>query len=146
MSYATGEAAILTIIRAHANYDSDNTSRQDWKPLDSGKAAYYAILRPGAGENAQLSPTSFLRQWVTVVEVWQRYIDDTKPASLQARFDELVRQIEQYPTLDGASGVIDASVTGWGDMEEVQRTNGALWARWSFNVQWREEYTVTYAE
>jgi hypothetical protein len=145
MTYAVGEAAILTIIRAHADYNANNSSRQDWKLLDSGKASHYAILRPGPWLNERFTLANYRRQWTTVVEVWQRYIDDTKPGALVDHVDDLVRHVESYGALDGAAGVLDANVAGGGEMEEIQRTNGALWARWSFNVVWQEDYEVVYA-
>ena len=145
MGYATGEAAILTLIQALSDYDSDNTARQDWKPLHSGKAAVYAILRPGPWSTERVATNMHHDYWLTVIEVWRRYSDDTKPALLQTNVSDIVTQIRKYPTLNGASGVQDSNITGGPEMIEVTRANGSLWAKWEINCEWTEETTVTYA-
>jgi len=147
MAYSTGEAAILTLIRALSAYDSGNSARQDWKPLNSGKSAYYAILRPGPWSNEQIALTAFSRTWTTVIEVFRRYIDDTKPTLLQDDVTTIIEQLEKYPTLNGASGVQTAMINGGDDMQEVQYAeNGPLWAKWEVNCVWIEEKNVTFAE
>jgi len=143
MSYATGEAAILTLIRALSAYDSSNSDRQDWKILQSGKSSYYAVLRPGPMENERISPTIFHKTWTTVVEIWRRYIDDDKPVALQGDVGTVITQLEKYRTLNN-SGVVLAWIEGMDDMQEVTLANGSLWARWNINVRWIEETAVTY--
>lgn len=146
MGYSTGEAAILTLIRALTGYNSGNTARQDWKPLHSGKATTYAILRPGAWSTERASSVGYHDHWSTVIEVWRRYVDDTRPALLQDDVDTIVAQIRAYPTLNGASGVQDSNIVGGPEMVEVELKNSSLWARWDINCEWTEETTVTYAE
>ena len=146
MSYATGEAAILTLIRALSGYDTNNTDRQDWSLLGKGKAAVYAILRPGPWTNQRATITSSVRQWRTVIEVWRRYIDDSKPVALQSDVVTIVEQLEKYPTLNGASGVLRAEIVGGGNMEEIEiRTSKVLWAKWDIYCDWSEEKVITYA-
>lgn len=145
MAYSTGEAAILTLIRTLADYDADNTSRADWRILGQGASNKYIVLRPGAWEGSQLAITTRARTWSTVVECWLRYVDNTKPLSLQTEVETVMALLERYPTLNGASGVVRATVTGGDDMQEVKREDGSLWAKWSFTVQWIEEKAVTYA-
>ena len=146
MAYSTGEAAILTLIRALSGYDAGNTARQDWKPLNRGKAAYYAILRPDAWTSERISPTGYHDFYTTVIEVWRRYADDTRPALLQDNVNDIVVQLRKYPTFNGASGVQDSNITGGPAMVEVELNSGSLWARWDINCEWTEETTVTYAE
>lgn len=144
MSYATGEAAILTLVRALSAYDSENSTRADWRPLTRGKAQYYAILRPGKWTSEQLTMGSNARSWRTVVECWRRYADDTRPVALQDDVEAVAAQLEKYPTLNGA--VLDSMVTGGGDMVERELSNGSLWAVWEVYVDWQEEQDVSYAE
>lgn len=146
MGYETGEAAILTLIQILPDYDSTNTDRQDWKPLESGRAAYYAILRPGAWDSQPSSMTSYMDSWTTVIECWRRYSDDNKPLLLQSDVGTIVAHLRKYPTLNGASGVVRALVAGGENMEEVTLESGSLWARWNINVIWQEENQVTFAE
>ena len=111
-----------------------------------GKAAYYAILRPGPSDQTQMTIQSKLMSWRTVVEVWHRYIDDASPAGLAVYAEDIVDRLNKYPTLGGIA--VQAAVTSLGDMEEVERKSGtvsSLWARWNINVDWSEEKVITYA-
>ena len=146
MGYSVGESAILTLIRALSDYNSGNTARQDWKPLHRGKAAYYAILSPGPWTSERISPTGYHDNWTTVIEVWRRYVDDTRPALLQDNVADIIAQIRKYPTLNGADGVQDSKIPGGPGMVEVELGNGSLWARWDINCEWTEETEVSYAE
>lgn len=144
MSYSTGEAAILTLVQALGAYDSENATRQDWRPLARGKAQYYAVLRPGKWSNEQVTVSSNARSWRTVIECWRRYADDTRPMTLQDDVEAIVAQLEKYPTLNGA--VLDSIVSGGGDMLERELSNGSLWAVWEVYCDWQEEHSVSYAE
>ncbi|MCO5191364.1 MAG: hypothetical protein M9918_24635 [Anaerolineae bacterium] len=147
MSYSTGEARILEIIRLHADYDTTNSDRQDWKILHSGKSDRYAILRPGAWSNtANGLGGAFLRNWTTVVEVWVPYRDDTRPLTLQAAVNDLLAHLEKYPTLNSLTSVQDAMIAGGNEMQERELNNGSLWAVWELNCEWHEETAVTFAE
>ena len=146
MGYSVGEAAILTLVRAVTGFNSDNTARQDWKPLHSGKATVYVILRPGPWTPERMSSITYHDHWLTVIEVWRRYVDDTRPALLQDNVDDIVTQIRKYPTLNGASGVQGSDITGGPDMVEVELKNSSLWAKWEINCEWTEETEVSYAE
>lgn len=144
MSYATGEAAILTLLQALDAYDSENATRADWRPLTRGKAQHYVVLRPGKWSNEQVTVSSNVRSWRTVIECWRRYADDTRPMTLQDDVEAIVAQLERYPTLNGA--VLDSIVSGGGDMLERELSNGSLWAVWEVYVDWQEEHSVSYAE
>lgn len=144
MSYPVGEAAILTLLRTLSAYDSRNSSRQNWKILDSGTSDSYVILRPGSWNNEQSSMASNMRTWRTVIEVWRPYRDDTKPATLQADVTTIIEHLEKYHTLNDASGVIEAAIVGGGEMLEVTRANGSLWARWEVYCDWQEEKEVAF--
>ena len=149
MSYSVGEAAILTLIRTLSAYDTQNSSRQDWRILLSGKAPVYAVLRPGAWDNEQIAYAANLRSWQTVIEVFRPYRDDTYPVTLQDDIETIVALLETYPTLNGANGVQEFSVTGGNEMQEVvlgSEKNQSLWAKWEVNCGWQEEKEITYAE
>ena len=144
MSYASGEAAVLSILRLHADYNDKNTSRGTWKILDSGAAANYAVLRMGAATNEAHTPTSAMTTWATEIMVYRRYIDDGPSAiALQGDVQTLVEHIEKYPTLQGA--VTDAQVTTIGAMENIQMiANGPMWLRTIVSLQWQEERDIIY--
>ena len=144
MSYASGEAAVLSILRLHADYNDKNTSRGNWKILDSGAAANYAVLRMGAATNEAHTTTSAMTTWATEIMVYRRYIDDGPSAiSLQGDVQTLVEHIEKYPTLQGA--VTDAQVTTIGAMENIRmEAGGPMWLRTIVSLQWQEERDIIY--
>ncbi len=144
MSYASGEAAVLSILRLHADYNDKNTSRGNWKILDSGAAAHYAVLRMGAATNEAHTTTSAMTTWATEIMVYRRYIDDGPSAiSLQGDVQTLIEHIEKYPTLQGV--VTDAQVTTIGAMENIQMiANGPMWLRTIISLQWQEERDIIY--
>ncbi len=144
MSYASGEAAVLSILRLHADYNDKNTSRGNWKILDSGAAANYAVLRMGAATNEAHTTTSAMTTWATEIMVYRRYIDDGPSAiALQGDVQTLVEHLEKYPTLQGA--VTDAQVITIGAMENIRMdAGGPIWLRTIVSLQWQEERDIIY--
>ena len=144
MSYASGEAAVLAILRLHADNNDKNTSRGNWKILDSGAAANYAVLRMGAATNEAHTTTSAMTTWATEIMVYRRYIDDGPSAiSLQGDVQTLVEHLEKYSTLQGA--VTDAQVTTIGAMETIRMdAGGPIWLRTIISLQWQEERDIIY--
>ncbi len=144
MSYASGEAAVLSILRLHADYNDKNTSRGNWKILDSGAAANYAVLRMGAATNEAHTTTSAMTTWATEIMVYRRYIDDGPSAiALQGDVQTLVEHLEKYPTLQGA--VTDAQVITIGAMENIRMdAGGPMWLRTIISLQWQEERDIIY--
>ena len=155
--YADGEALILTALRGHANYNGNNPSRADWKILNSGKAAYYVVLRPGpfevevqslGGIGSSATATEHIH-WMTQLMVYQRYIDDSTTATnLQARVVEIIGQIQKWRRLaDTGDTIIRARVTSGSEVVPVQQEdNWPLYLRWIINVNWDEEITITFSE
>ena len=155
MSYSNGEGTLLATLRVHSNYDSNNTSRGNWKVLNSGKAAFYVVLRPGPATFADESIGGGLgavatrqAEWITQFLVYQRYRDDSTDAvNLQARADEIIAHLDKYRAGGSSTAMRDARVVGLGQMEEVRMgADGPLYLRWIINVRWHEERKVTYSE
>lgn len=153
MAEAAGEALILTIIQGTTNFDADNTSREDWKIINSGKSALgcYAIVRPGPFENEWLGGSTYVAHWTTIVELWQRYQDDATTAqNLAARRDEIIAAIMAKNKLGDTTDTIQNSTVLRGDepeeMWDVKRRKEVLsWLRGKIYVQWDEEVTVTFS-
>lgn len=153
MGEALGEALILTIIQAMTNFDADNTSREDWKIINSGKSALgcYAIIRPGPFENEWMGGPLYVAHWTTIVELWQRYQDDATTAqSLAARRDEIIAAIMAKNKLGDTTGTIQNATVLRGDEPEeiwdVQRRKQVLtWLRSKIYVRWDEEATVIFS-
>ena len=155
MSYSNGEGTLLATLRLHANYDANNTSRGNWRVLNSGKAAYYVILRPGPATFADESVGGGLgkvanrqAEWTTQLMVYHRYRDDgTDAINLQSRVDEIIAHLDKYRAGGSSAAMRDARVISLGQMEEVRMgADGPLYLRWIINVRWHEQRQVTYSE
>lgn len=155
MSYATGEAAILTQIREVAGFDDTNSGRQNWKILNSGLSDHYAILRPGAytiepagmGGLGAVS-TVYYYNWNTEVLLYQRYKDDHDTLSdLLTREAAVLTRLLQYRYMAATATVHWSIPRTIGAPEIVQQgQRGPLYLRRIINVEWREQVTVTFAE
>lgn len=151
MSYTAGEALVLTRLQAISGsvWTSTNTSRGKWGILNSGAANHYAILHMGAGTNDGLSISTTARNYTTVIEVWQSYVDDgTSYTNMLAFWEAILDMFDQYRKLgDGTGTVQDASCSRWDAIEERWTAGGGpRWLKQSFYIEWVEENAITYAE
>lgn len=146
MSYATGEAQIMAIIADMPDFRAGNVSRADWKPLNSGNAPHYAILKPGSWSNepSSLSAGAAITTWRTVIEVWRRWVDDAPTAAgLQELVGRLIDYLDRHPSLDGMA--LQGWVTGGSDMQQRWlREGGPMWAVWEVYIDWQEERFIDY--
>ena len=148
MSYSDGEARILALIQGMAEFDRRNTARGDWKPLNSGASNRYAIVKPGMFSNASetLAAGSAVTTWRTIVEVWQRWVDDGPTVTaLEGLVGRVVEHLERYPSLDGAA--LMAWVAGGGEMQQRWlKEGGPMWAVQEVYLDWQEERFIDSAE
>ena len=147
MSYSTGEALLLTRVRACTGFSSSNTSRGNWRIINTGKGSVYAILRPGpdASEIEWISPNTYRVRWRCVVEVWQHYTDDgTTATNLYSNVSALLAVLT-YPKLGGA--LTDSSIDGIGALERRWLDDGGpIFLSQDIYIHWDEETTVAFAE
>lgn len=149
MSYSSGEADILTRLQAMTNWNVDNTSRQDWKILSSGKDSEYVVLRPGEPINEYISigARTAKTTWSTFCEFFRRYETSADPVALQALVDDFLREIEKYPHLgEGVTSNIQSAVLADGNPMQEIIYNNVLWSKWEVRIEWQEERQVTPAE
>lgn len=147
MSYPTGEAALLAILQAMPQFTRANATRGDWKPLNSGASDHYAVLKPGAFSNlADGLSGETVTTYRVVVEVWQRWVDDSPTlVALETLVGAVVGHVERYPTLAGAG--LMATVAGGGEMQQRWlREGGPMWAVQEVYVDWQEERFYESAE
>lgn len=146
MSYSTVEDALLTIIQAHANYSSANSSQGDYHILGNG-ASRYVVLTPGPirahNSTATLGsgPSRRMRTvWVIQVNLIIPWRGEISTIASQIRTDRqtLIDQIDAYPTLDGTSGVIISSFESAGNPEN--------WLGAEERNFWKQELTVAVEE
>lgn len=147
MSYSGGEQAILDQLREMRAFDRQNSSRGDWKPLNSGASDRYAVLRAGefSVESDGLAGTSRI-VWRTVIELWQRWKDDTPTiVALEDLVSEVIWHLERYPTLGGEA--LMARVSGGSEIQERWREKGGPgWAVQEVYIDWQEERFYDSAE
>lgn len=147
MSYSDGEQAILEQLREMRAFDRHNSSRGDWKPLNSGASACYAVLRAGefTVESAALNGASLI-VWRTVIEVWQRWKDDAPTVmALEELVSDTIWHLERYATLGGEA--LMARVSGGSEMQQRWREQGGpAWAVQEVYLDWQEERFYDTAE
>lgn len=149
MSYSTGEALILTRVIACNSFDSANTSRSNWKILNSGLSDHYAILRPGPFDVEFDTMCTYHINWNTVIEVWQRYTDEATTQSNLYGYVADLFPIMAYPKLGNTGTTILewSTITGGEEPEEMWiKDGGPMWLRWRITLAWKEEGVITYAE
>ena len=147
MSYSDGEAAILGLIRAMPAFDRANVSRGDWKPLNSGASDHYAVLKPGDFTvMAEALGGEAIVQWRTVIEVWQRWKDDSPTLlALEGHVAAVIGHLERYPALGGVC--LMARVAGGSELSRRWlEQGGPLWAVQEVYVDWQEERFYTSVE
>lgn len=149
MSYAAGEAMIETQVKAADGFGLNNVSRGNYQILSNGKSDHYAILRMGGEQEVNwIAPTTYSASWMTVIEVWQRWIDDYKTASdLYTNVQSIVTRLLTYKDLDDTSGIILDNHLSMGDEpEEMYAKGGGLsFLRMKIYFAWQEQQTVVFA-
>jgi hypothetical protein len=145
MTYATGQTAIYNRIIAHASFDANNTSESDWGILNTGNAAYYAILKPSPDPAPieWITFTIYMIHWTTIVEVWQRYVDETTTqAALYGHTGQIIAQMQPYNRLTGNT-IAHAEAVSVGTPTEEWKSGakGPAWLKQEINIQWHEQST-----
>jgi len=147
MGYSDGEALVLTRVQACTNFDSTNTSRCNWKILNTGNSDHYAILKPGPFEDGWDSITGALTKWTTIIELWQLYTDETTSYTNLYGYLGNLFAIRGYPHLGNSAIVRDSNFRGAPAPDEMwPKSGGPIWLRWNINIEWTEETNVTFSE
>jgi len=142
MAYITGENLIATAVKAHTNFDTDNTFQAKWKCLDSGKDDHYAIIKSGGTTPVFITPTIYQSEHRTIIQVWQRYKDDgSTSTSLYGYVDNVMAQIQNTEHLGDTAGIIQNSTVG--EVREVMEMclsgGGPAWLKQEVVVRSHEQ-------
>ena len=147
MAYTGGEAAILTLLRAHASYDSDNTSQAKFDILNTGASKYYAILLQDPDWEAPIewiTPTVYTITWQTLIEVWQRYTAPSTTANaLWGHIQEVIAQLQPKNKLglDNVQHSAAEAVSKTMEMRDPDKPDGhPLWLKQGVSIRWVEQY------
>ena len=112
MSYATIEAAALTVIKLHGDYDDNNATAGDVSPLKKGYERVCRLLY-GGGRREALTITIMRHTWVINVDIYVPYRGDipTLEAALATERQKIIDQLAKYPLLNACAGVTSAEIT-----------------------------------
>lgn len=148
MSYSIVEAALLTVLRLHANYDSTNSARGDFRNLARG-GARFVVLVPGSvpGREMVAHPRRISTTWEIVIQLFILYTGEANTAftNLASDRQDIMDHIDQYPTLNGTADVVHALITS---AREPEPWSGEGRNYWQQDILCRvtEHVTVTIAE
>jgi hypothetical protein len=138
--YADGEALIAALIANISGYSAANVTRGNWRPLNNGKAAKYAILKPGGlGERKFEGSTRVTETWSTTVELWHRYGKDGETLiALEADVEAVLSGIDQRPRMNDLTGYLqDSNAVRVGEALEMwTKGGGPQWLRQDITIEW----------
>lgn len=114
MSDATIQAAIQTLIQALASFDDADVSLGDFRLLSTGTPPV-AVVMPGSFRSSRVGDWAQVTYaWTHPVEIWERFAADSYSNIVTAQ-QNVVDQINAYPTLNGTSGVTLSTATAGTD-------------------------------
>ena len=124
------------------NLTGVTVSQGDWTQVDRGTSV--VVLSRPAGWSSLSAPFSTARRvWRFIIEVYAA--DDTTVAT---QTDTVVGVLEDYPTLNGHSGVTEMQVGEASEPEPVMDTRGGgpYYVRQSFLVEVEQQYVLSGGE
>lgn len=148
MNYINGEKAIAARVEEAVGFSSANVKRGAYGILNSGNSDHYAIIHAGGSARNQETLTAKLNVHRTVIEVWQRLIDDV--SSLDSLYEHVASVVNYLDPLrrmsDDGTYIRDANVTAIGEVKEMWTTkgDGPSWFKQEIMVDWSEDDNVTY--
>lgn len=145
--YGIGEAALATLIANVTGYTAGNVTRGKWGVLNTGKAAKYAIIKPGDGARLFETHNMVTENWRTVVQVWHRYRDDgTTLTDLEADVEALLAKIDKNNDLGDTTGYVQYSdAVNVGECQEMwKRGGGPSWLRQDITISWTGQRVITF--
>ena len=146
MSYSAGEALLLTRVQACTGFSSTNTARAKWGLLDSGASDHYAILKAGRTDITWITLKDYQVTYRTIVQVWQRYVDDGVTSTNLYGYVANLFAILSYPHLAG--GLVDSTIESISEVQERWKagSDGPQWLMQEIEVSWVEQTEVSFAE
>ncbi|MDD4984190.1 MAG: hypothetical protein PHQ43_00175 [Dehalococcoidales bacterium] len=145
MSYSTVETALATVIKKATGYSTTNVASGDYRVLAKGNAKA-VVLQPGSFEREYVSTQYMRSAWAINVELYVLWGGEqsTVAGNIRTERQALIDKIDQYPTLDSATGVVRAILKSAGPPEIWQVGAMQFWKQ-IMVCQVEERTTVTYA-
>lgn len=122
MSYATVEAAVVTVIRTHADFNSTNCIAGDSSPIKKGLERVCRVWY-GSTKREPITLTLMRHIWTVRVDVFVPYrgkIQDME-ATLASERQKVIDTLAKYPLLNNLEGVTKAELLN-GDAPEPLST------------------------
>ena len=111
MSYSVIEAALLAVIRKHADFPAANTSRGDFRIVGHGKERV-VVLTFGSMRSREETLQRMIYTWLTNIDLfvpWRgEYLNWL--TTIESETQKLVDTIVQWPKLDGTADVLSVSL------------------------------------
>jgi|TARA_Y100000310_G_scaffold94472_1_gene92119 hypothetical protein len=130
MSYDAVETSILNVIQILGNYDSSNSTQGDYRILARGNRRA-VVLTPGAIRGREVIATRrrIATVWETLIELFIPFQGDIPSSHSAIRQDrqELIDHLDEYPTLNGTSGVVHAFTEFGREPEIWQGESSNFW-------------------
>ena len=118
MTYQTVQTQATTLLQLMSEFDTGNSSEDDFRTLAAGKANYAILLKgatgaPGSGQiDIADGSKSYVRRddYSVEIHLFQRYVTDALAtrAALTDLVDLVEAHFDKYPDLDDFTGVIDS--------------------------------------
>lgn len=147
MNYFEGEALILERIRSTSSFGVENSSQANWAILSTGKSDHYAILKGAEWNLNDLTLASFMIEYQTIIEIWQRYTTTEKTRTEIYRHIYELLDLLAYPKL-GSASILHGRIMRANELEQMSTTKiaGIDYLRQNVFVVWKVEKLVTYQE
>ncbi len=147
MSYSTTEAGLLTLIRAMTGFSSTNATAGDYRILGKGVTKAVVLSPGGFTRGIAQTPRRIRQSWVINIEIYLPWTDEISTISAAVRTvrQNIMDQIDKYPTFNSTSGVINAFIASGGEPDLYRGENRRWWVQ-TLRCEVEERSTVTIAE
>jgi len=145
MSYSTCENALETIIKQVTGYSIANVTKGDYRILGHG-VSKAVVLVPGAFTRNAAAESWLRTAWIANIELYVPFTGDisTIASSIRTERQAIIDEVDKYPTLNSATGVVLARITGGGEPEMWVIGNKNFWKQ-ILNCSIEERVVVSYA-
>jgi len=122
MSYATVEAAVVTVIKTHADFDDDNCIAGDDSPIKKGLERIVRVWYGGTRRN-EVTIKLMEHVWTVRIDLFVPYRGDIHDmeATFATERQKVIDTLAKYPRLDSLAEVTKAELLN-GDAPEPLNT------------------------
>lgn len=117
---------VLTVVRLHDDYDSENSSLGDFSVIDAG-VDRSLVITPGPSPLLGRAGSTVMRRWEMVADFIVRIggLDDaTAWLNFATDRDALIRHVESYPSLNLLAGITSVSIEANGEPLAIPTASG----------------------